>query len=663
MIQFTQQEIERFRERLKTNADILTWLQEQVKIVVESPLKIPDKGIANWSLYYYCSDCSVELTYNFNKPHEHICPICHKVHTGEPFDGAWWRYTHELNYNAAYYLGLLFICTGDITYAQKSKEILMTYAKYYPSYEVHGDIPYNGPGKANAQTLCEAIFIRMLAYAYDLISDTLTVQEQNTIKKDLLQSGADFLCLHRTNQLHNHEVIINAAIGVVGLITEDQNLLNFAIYQDYGLLYQLEKGMLSDGIWFECSLCYHFYALQNFYGFERFAVHTPHSHIKHPNYEKMLHAVLRFLKADFTFPMLNDTIEYHTKLNAYNLYEFSYKMFGGEDLLAVMHKVYESEPRNNIESFFYGVDELPLSTQIVLDDYHDENGSGVTVIRGNHDQYLLFRHGPYAGEHDHYDRLSLSYFHSGENVAADFGTTGYGAFYHYEYFKNTGTHNTVVIDEENQAPSAGCVTAFEKTTDHTFVDAQVQWQKDYKMPDSFTICQWNTEAYDNVFMRRRIYKTEDYLIDIFGVEQVKNKTIDWVMHFGGVRKQTAMPLESIEKLSTKKPFKYLHDAKRFSGKNQCVKTTYVGKNIATDIYTLLINSSLIYAKGPGNPTSTEEEFMLQRSKGENALFINVICCHSFESKDIQQVDISAQNNKIKICVEKKSGNKIHIFDL
>ena len=42
-------------------------------------------------------------------------------------------------------------------YFEKVKQILLTYAKYYAGYEIHGNIPCNGPGKAEAQTLDEAI--------------------------------------------------------------------------------------------------------------------------------------------------------------------------------------------------------------------------------------------------------------------------------------------------------------------------------------------------------------------------------------------------------------------------------------------------------------------------------------------------------------------------
>lgn len=554
------------------------------------------------------------------------------------------------------------MCTGDVSYAEAAKHILIEYAKRYPGYEVHGDIPYNGPGKANAQTLCEAVFIRHFANAYDLVSEIMSEEEKLFICNDLLLCGANFLCQHRQSQIHNHEVIINAAIAVVGLIdNNNKTLLDFAIYDDYGLIYQLEKGMLSDGVWFECSLSYQLYALQNFYGFERFAIHTDHSQITHPNYRKMVKTALKFLQPDYKYPLMNDSRAFHTDLNEYNLYEFSYKQFGDEEILQAMHKVYEKEDRKaNIEAFFYGVDELPEAGPMTFHDYHDADGSGTTIIRGKNKQYLLFRHGKFGGEHDHYDRLSVSYMYDNQKVIADLGTTGYGAFYHYEYFKNTGTHNTVMISEENQAPSDGFVCQYEKTDDHTFVSSKVAWTKDYQMPDSFTIPQWSDEAYQGVTMSRRIFKTEDYWIDIFNVKSKEDRQIDWVMHFGGQRLSSNEGEKNIDKLSDKKPFKYLKDATRLMDKG-VVHNQYQLNHVRTDIYSYMDDYEMVYAYGPSIPTSTYIPYMIQRAYGKDQVFINVIGSYANDNKIIQKVDINIILDEIIIKVIKNNETKEHRF--
>lgn len=60
-----------------------------------------------------------------------------------------------------------------------------------------------GPGKANAQTLDEAIFLRNLACAYDLVCDTMTEAEREAVRTNLFLEGSHFLMAHRNRQIHN----------------------------------------------------------------------------------------------------------------------------------------------------------------------------------------------------------------------------------------------------------------------------------------------------------------------------------------------------------------------------------------------------------------------------------------------------------------------------
>ena len=136
--------------------------------------------------------------------------------------------------------------------------------------------------------------------------------------------------------------------------------------------------------------------------------------------------------------------------------------------------------------------------------YHTPVGTyGHTILRGSQGRYLLFKHDTYGGEHDHYDRLGISYMAFGKPVSADLGTTGYGAALHYDYYKNTGTHNTVVIGEENQAPAACRLLQYEEDGETVYVTAECDWTAPYEMPDSFTIVQWKKENYETVKMTRK----------------------------------------------------------------------------------------------------------------------------------------------------------------
>lgn len=257
--------------RAAGDSGLLERLVQEAQPQLDATALIPQTGIASWNLYYFCPHHGVRLTWRADMPHRHACPVDGEIFSGEPWDGAWWREMNGRNASACQQLGLIWRLTGETAYRDKVRTLLMGYADVYPGYQIHGDIPNNGPGKMNAQTLCEANCILEMALGYDFIRDGLTSAEERHIRDNLLRCAATFLREHRTAQIHNHEVKISAALGVLGFVLEDESLLEFAVNQPYGLRWQLEKGLLAEGLWFEGSIHYHYYALQGFFAFEKLA--------------------------------------------------------------------------------------------------------------------------------------------------------------------------------------------------------------------------------------------------------------------------------------------------------------------------------------------------------------------------------------------------------
>lgn len=645
MIQFKKEEIHQYIEKAKEDKNIIKELIRKNKDILSNDLIIPTTGIATWGLYYYCPDHSVALEFNINCKDEHVCPVDGRVFTGEPYDGAWWRQVNQLNCLACYDLGLLWLLTQDVTYLNKVKSIILTYAKYYPSYEVHGGIPYNGPGKANAQTLCEATWINHIAKGYDLIKSEFTIEEQSFIEKNLFIICAEFLREHRTDQLHNHEIIINGAIATLGILLKKEELIQFALYEKYGLYYQLENGVLEDFFWFEGSPAYHYYALEALFRFEKFARHTKYGNLSHPNYKKMLKMPLEILQPDLTFPLLNDMKNEQGDLMQYSsLYEFAYSHYGDWEFAWVLNQAETAGKRNIIESFFYGVEVLPATQEIELKDLHNAQGSGLTIVRGDDERYLLFNHSPFGGEHDHYDRLSVSFSAYGEKIIRDLGTTGYGAILHYDYYKNTGTNNTVMINEENQPPANPKVRRYEVNKDTILVDADVQWDGTFVALDSHTRVEWDVESYKDVYMRRIILWCGNYYIEVFVVKGPKDQSIDWVTSIGGKLTNTKEFLSHKDFFSHKKPLKYLHDV-RYIQEPGIVMTDWEFEKCNFRIHTYMTQeNTLYYAQGPNNPSINDISFLVNRVKGGEAIYVNVYEAYTKEPM-IKKVVIDRMNEE------------------
>ena len=624
MLQFTEGEISHIKKKAKTFPKALEQLKKDVQEVLEQPVLVPKTGIGNWYHYYFCPDCSVKLVFDRNDGSRHKCPSCGRVFEGEPYDSSWWWLVSMENYAAVCQMGLLYLATGEQNYARRAIAIMTEYARYYRGYEVHGDIPYNGPGKVAAQTLDEANFLRSFAIAYDLLEGVMSREQKDGVRDGMLLPGAEFLRKHRHRQIHNHEVIINSAIGIIGLLFDREDYIREAVYGEYGILYQLEHGMLPDHMWFEGSFGYHFYALASFFTFEKFALHTKHSHISHPNYRAMMELPFCYLEPGFSLPMLNDTSNGDHTSDLW-IYEFAYREMGGEKLLYILNQLYRKKERNNPEAFFYGVDELPECAP-ALGDYHVPEGEcGCSILRGKGGRYLLFKHDAYGGEHDHYDRLAINYQALGRRIAPDLGTTGYGARLHYDYYKNTGSHNTVMIGEENQAPVSGRLTRYEVRDGVTYVEAQADWGAPHQMPDSFTIVAWSEENYKNVKMERKIAWTQEYFAEVFIVRGAdKEQPVDWIMHFSG-EMQERPEGEEREALSQKKPYKYLHGVRRGRlPENGTYRIDYEDEGVTTSVYGMAQGQELITAKGPDNPSVSELSYLIERRFGGEAVFAHVI---------------------------------------
>ena len=181
MIQFTKEEQAVLQEKIKSRPDILEMLKKGCEQLFEYGLHIPHGQDSTWIMDFECPEDSAKLIHNYADPYHYECPICHRIYTGKPYSGAWWRYTIDKVEGGGYKAGLIYMLTGDRKYGQLCKDVLMGFAEAYPTYEEHGNIPYNNPGLMSSQTLCEALCIKTLALSYDLVEDMLSEAEKKQI--------------------------------------------------------------------------------------------------------------------------------------------------------------------------------------------------------------------------------------------------------------------------------------------------------------------------------------------------------------------------------------------------------------------------------------------------------------------------------------------------
>ena len=626
MLQFSENDIQRIRARSLAQPEIIEGLKSEIAPMVEN-LKIPTTGIATWAGFYACPDCSIRFTFRYDEPHKHLCPICKKEHTGEVYDRSWWRTVNGMTAESCYKAAVIYLCAGDKTYFDHAKKVLMEYAKYYPGYEVHGGIPYNNPGKANAQTLCDSMWVRALCCGYDIIREELSAEERAFIDKNLLTEAGEFLRENRANQIHNHECIADASIAVIGFLLNREDLVQFAVYEKYGLRYQLAHGVLKDGLWFEGTTSYHFFAMEQFMDYEHFARYTPHTFTKDERFFDILGFPVNLVKPDGNVPLLNDISGGKSLfLNKENIYELAYALHPSDDLRYILTRAYEGRERKNIHSLLFGAEELPLLPTWPDKDYHNADGSGLSTFYGKDGRFLLVKHSPFGGEHDHYDRLGIQYMAYGKDILPDMGTCPYGAPLHYAYYKNTLAHNTVSLNTKNQPPVNCTVSAYEKGA---LLKAECAWDGNYQPLDSFVIKQWDDEAYKDAIFRREIRWHGDYFEDIFEVEAPNAKTIDFVSHVRGKRIENADETFVRDTWGEEKPACYLTNVKKAPAKKEVFD---LGDGVKFNLFALEGDSEKFVMQGYDNPSDTTMPYVIRRVTGQKAKFVTVYEAFKDESK-------------------------------
>src|SRR5213078_3500675 len=183
--------------------------------------------------------------------------------SGWPYDDVYIMHRHQEIADAARDMALAYRMTGEKRYAEKVREILLGYAQRYLTYELHNNKgkPELGGGRVASQTLTEATWLIKVTQAADLVWDTLSSDERETLRMKLFYPAAVDVIQKHHMPIHNIQCWKNSAVGLVGFLYGDQDLINDAIDGDVGFRQQLEKGVTADGMWHEGSWGYHFYTI------------------------------------------------------------------------------------------------------------------------------------------------------------------------------------------------------------------------------------------------------------------------------------------------------------------------------------------------------------------------------------------------------------------
>lgn len=462
-------------------------LVNRAKTYLNEKIVIPPDGGQHQTLYQ-CRKCESALQYQNN---QHTCPHCKRKFSGIDYDRVIYGRQHNRIGRKMLDLSWAYVITKNEEFAQSVIDLLIQYSNSYQSYPIRGHSRFHfiwnwiSGGRLFSQTLSEATFCaQFLAPSYDLVysSKYLTQDKHQKVQENLfkpLLKSIDRFHAGKNNWQSWH----NAALLWGGVVLNDPQWVSKAIYEGYqspgtfrlmtkithwwnqepstgnGFLYQLKASLNDDGIWYENSWGYHFYALQALSltaeGARRIGI--PLWEIE--SLKKMFLTPAQFTMPDGYLPRFGDDV--HTKITTYQqLYESAYFHFKDKRLLPYLSQ------QNNWNSILYGREikhDLIEETQSSKMKSADFPSTGQIILRseGKAGITLAIPYGKHGGFHSHFDRLSFVMFAYKKEVALDSGRAKVQAYslpIHKHWYRNTISHNAILVDGKQQkATSASLI--------------------------------------------------------------------------------------------------------------------------------------------------------------------------------------------------------------
>ncbi len=389
-------------------------------------------------------------------------------------------YTHEKhksNYQQMYDTGIIYQLTGEQKYAQYVKNMLLQYAKLYPTLPLHPKRKSSNEGKLFWQGLNEAVWLVHTIQAYDFIYDALTPAERNSIETGAIIPVALFLSEQspRTfNKVHNHGTWATAAVGMSGYVLDKPLWVERALYdlnlaKKGGFMRQLDELFSPDGYYNEGPY-YQRYALMPFVTFAK-AIEQNEPQRKIFQYRDgiLLKAITSSVELSYNkllFP-LNDAINSKgiDTIELVHGIAIAYGQNPDPRLLDIAQQQDNILLTGDGLKVAQGLDKqlrqpYPFVSSLYRDGQQGDHGALVVMRQGGKtDQAMVFKATAQGLGHGHFDKLTWQFYDKGNEIVSDYGAARFlnieakfGGGYLPEnnsWAKQTIAHNTLVVDEQS----------------------------------------------------------------------------------------------------------------------------------------------------------------------------------------------------------------------
>jgi hypothetical protein len=449
---------------------------------VEKAVELPPRG-GNWFHNYVCPTHGSHLKQGRKIgpwQWEHKCPVGPHTLNGDPsqatldFDGCSIGGIHYEYSSLVRDLGIAYQVTGDRRYADHARTILLAYAQRYLTYPQHnnqGQPVKTGGGRVGSQSLSEAWWVVSVAQGADLVWDTLEPSQRDLLAEKVFRPALEGTILNRSKKslVHNIQCHRNSAVGLVGLLLGDQQLIDDAIDSPHGYRVNMAQGIQPDGMWYEGSWGYHFYTILGTWPLVE-AARNCGIDLYGPEFQRLFDAPLNLATPNFRLPAFNDSGEVVVDRQD-ELYELAYARYHTPTYAAIL----AASKREGKMALWFGVRTLGAGGRARLGSRNAESSGYAILQQGDGQQatWLCLKYGPHGGGHGHFDKNHFVLYAGGETVMPDTGTHSYGSSLHRDWDKESFAHNTLVVDQATQAKSTGKCLCFGQAegVDYAMTDA------------------------------------------------------------------------------------------------------------------------------------------------------------------------------------------------
>ncbi|MDY7394890.1 alginate lyase family protein [Aureibaculum sp. 2210JD6-5] len=629
------------------------------------------------------------------------------------YSGGYTHVRHKRNWDVLQKAGVLYQILDDEKYAKYVKDMLMQYEEMYKKLPLHPKTRSYARGKLFWQCLNDSNWLVYVSQAYDCIYNYLTEEERNKLETNLFRPFADHISVDSPQfyqRVHNHSTWGNAAVGMIGLVMGDEELIDRALYgiKDLkldttakdddggflnkdgkaGFLANIEEPFSPDGYYNEGPY-YQRYAMYPFLIFAE-GLHNVKPELKIFEYKdgvllKSINALLNLSDADGDFFPLNDG---QKGMSYYNnalvtAVDISYH-YGEQDpgLLSIAKKQDRVLLDDSGLAVALGIKKgltKPFDKKSInLSDGPDGKQGGVGILR-NDDLELVFKYASQGSSHGHYDKLSYSLYENGEEVIQDYGLARFvnieqkgGGNYLKEnktWAKQTIAHNTVTQNETSHFNGEYEIGSQHHSVLHYFSSENKNVQVVSAKEDN---------AYPGTEMLRTMAVIKDsdfekpYLLDIMKVTSISANQYDFPFYYFGQVLQTNFDYKTsaiLKPLGDKNGYQHLYLEAKAKANSNNSKFSWFNNN---KFYTLTTTTNnydeLLFTRiGANDPEFNlrrDPALILRRKNAKNTLFVSTIEAHgSYSPVSESAVNSNSNIKELKVILDSESYTAIQITNI